>query len=99
MTKGLNKLALLLVAIGGCGLLTNARTLFPQHVADAQGDPVYVQDLRAIIDDSDLSNEEKADALRDLGLENEEIIETLIADGLDGSAGGADGLPSSGDVP
>lgn len=85
----------LLAAAGGCGVLSTARTLFPEHVTDAAGSPLYLEDLRAIIDDADLLDDEKADALRELGLENEEIIDAIIADGLDGSAGSTDGLSSA----
>ena len=85
----------LLAAAGGCGALSTARTLFPEHVADARGDPLYLEDLREIIDDADLLDDEKAEALRRLGLENEEIIDAIIADGLSGSANSADGIFAS----
>ena len=82
----------LLAAVGGCGVLTTARTLFPEHVTDATGSPLYLEDLRAIVDDADLLDDEKAAALRELGLENEEIIDAIIADGLSGSADSTDGI-------
>lgn len=85
----------LLAAAGGCGTLSTARTLFPEHVIDAAGSPLYLEDLRAIVDDADLLDDEKADALRELGLENEEIIDAIIADGLRGSAASTDGISAS----
>ena len=85
----------LLAAVGGCGALSTARTLFPAHVIDAAGSPLFLEDLRAIVDDADLLDDEKADALRKLGLENEEIIDAIVADGLSGSAASTDGISAS----
>ncbi len=85
----------LLAAVGGCGVLTTVRTLFPEHVSDARGNPLYLEDLRAIVNDADLLDDEKADALRELGLENEETIDAIIAGGLSGSAASTDGISAS----
>ena len=82
----------LLAIVGGCGVLTAVRTLFPEHVTDAQGNPLYLEEVREILDDPDLLDDEKFEALRELGLENEKIIDVLVEQGLSESGENTDGL-------
>ena len=80
----LNTLAVgaVVLAVNGCGLLTVERTIFPNQVVDAQDNPLYIEDLQAITQDPDLTPDEMIEALRQLGLENEELIQAIADDGL-----------------
>lgn len=69
---------------GGCGTLTLERSLFPDQFVDPSGEPVFVDDLLAITQDTTLLPQQMVNALRDLGLENQVIIDAIIADGLAG---------------
>ena len=82
----------LLALTEGCGVLSTARTVFPEQVTDAADNPLYLEPVRNIVDDPDLSDDEKADALRELGLEDEELIDVLVEQGLSESGENTDGL-------
>lgn len=71
-----------LTASCGCGVIDFRREVFAGQPLNADGQPIYVDDLQAITRDSNLSDEEMADALRDLGIENEALIAAIIDDGL-----------------
>lgn len=77
-------LAVLAVIVSGCGLLTIERTLFPTQVFDAAGNPLHIQDLQEITQNVDLDRDQMIQALRELGLENEELIQAIVDDGLGG---------------
>ncbi|NOS99444.1 MAG: hypothetical protein HOP29_02330 [Phycisphaerales bacterium] len=66
----------------GCGVIDFRRDVFAGQPLNADGEPIYVDDLRAITQDADLSDDEMVDALRQLGIENEALIDAIIADGL-----------------
>ncbi|MCP4251465.1 MAG: hypothetical protein GY778_30890 [bacterium] len=70
-------LAALLVA-AGCGVLAVERTSYPTSVSNADGEPYFVEDVDDILNDALLSPEDKAQALRDLGIEDEDLIEALL---------------------
>ncbi len=73
---GVIAIALLLTALAGCG--TGMGTDFPNRLVGADGQHFVLEDLRAIARDPDLSDEQKRQAFRDLGIEEEELIETLL---------------------
>ena len=72
----------------GCGVLTVERPTFPDQVRGTDGEALFIDDLLDILSDDDLSDAEKADALRALGFENEEVIDAIVRDGLENTFDG-----------
>jgi len=70
-------------AAHGCGALQLERTVFPDQVANTDGELIYIEDLQAIVDDPDLLDFEVRLDLNGLGIENQDLIDALIAGGLD----------------
>jgi hypothetical protein len=68
----------LVAFMGGCGALTAERTVFPDSVVGADGSTITRSEVEAILGDDGLSDDEKADALRDLGIEDEELLAILV---------------------
>lgn len=61
----------------GCG--TAITTEFPNAVSGTGGQPIVLEDIQTIVDNPSLTDEEKRSQLRDLGIEDEELIEALLA--------------------
>ena len=74
---GVIAIALLLTALAGCG--TGIAAEFPNRLVGADGQHFVLEDLRAIAEDPDLSDEQKRQAFRDLGIDEEKLIEALLA--------------------
>ena len=70
---------LALATIALCGCTVPAQTDFPNAITGPNGEVILFDDVRAILSDPDLSDDEKRDALRTLGLEDEQLIDALIA--------------------
>lgn len=71
--------ALLFVTVhlaGGCGVVVPAD--FANRLIGADGELIVAEDVDAIVADPNLTDEEKRDALRDLGVEDEELINALL---------------------
>ena len=69
--------ALLAAALaGGCGW--PQRTDFPNALTGPDGQPIVFDDVRDVLTNDDLSDEEKREALRELGIEDERLIDALI---------------------
>ena len=66
----------LAIALAGCG--NTVTTDFPNRLAGADGQRFVLDDLRRIANDDFLSEEEKIDALRELGVEDEKLIGALL---------------------
>ena len=83
----------------GCGVLTTARSTFLTQFVDADGNPLSLEDLQEITTDPDLTPDQMARELRNLGLADEELIDAIVENGLpeDVTAGGGSG-PDVGDV-
>lgn len=60
----------------GCG--TAVTTEFANAVSGTGGRPIVLEDIQAIVDNPNLADEEKRSQLRDLGIEDEELIEALL---------------------
>ncbi len=69
-------LACSVLALAGCGGLVPSD--YPHRVVDADGETIFLEDIQAIVDDGSLSDDEKRAQLRELGLEDEEIIVALL---------------------
>ena len=70
--------ALGILGLGGCGVISQERTVFPNEVVGSEGQRITVTQIDAIIDDDDLTSDEQETALRDLGLEDERLIAILL---------------------
>ena len=67
---------LLLAGLPGCG--SGAPTTFPNQLVGADGQPIVLDDVETIVNDTDLSDAEKREQLRELGIEDEELIDSLL---------------------
>ena len=75
-------LACLLILQAGCGILTDRKDQFPnaetgEH-GESAGEDYLLNDLRDIANDEDLDQDEKREAFRDLGIEDEDLIDVLL---------------------
>jgi len=68
--------AVLLAGLAGCG--SGAPTTFPNQLVDAAGQPIVLDDVETIVNNTDLSDDEKREQLRELGIEDEELINALL---------------------
>jgi hypothetical protein len=68
----------LMLIQAGCGLLTYRKPDF-ENAETGDDDQVYVlDDLRDIANDEDLTTEEKREAYRELGIEDADLIDSLL---------------------
>lgn len=64
------------VWLAGCG--TPIATDFPTAIRDADGNVITAEQVREIVDDPDLSEDRQRDALRELGIADEQLITALL---------------------
>jgi len=78
--RGLACLAVLasLFAPTGCGVLAAGRTDFPAQAEGTDGQDLFVEDVEAIVYDPQLSTDEQREALRELGIEDEDLLDVLL---------------------
>ncbi len=69
--------AVLLAGLAGCGSGATTTT-FSNQLLDTDGQPVVLDDVEAIVNDTDLTDDEKRVQLRELGIEDEELIDALL---------------------
>ena len=62
----------------GCGVLAVERTRYPTAVRSADGGSYFVEDVDAILNEPNMTPDERAQALRDLGIEDVDLIEALL---------------------
>jgi hypothetical protein len=62
----------------GCGAIATRRTEFGNTVRTSEGGPVTVEQIREIVDDALLTDPQKAQALLDLGIEDIDLIQSLL---------------------
>jgi len=65
-----------ITVFAGCGRPPS--TDFPNRLVGADGQEITLDDITAITDDPDLSTDEKRQALRDLGIEDEQLIDVFL---------------------
>ena len=73
----------MVVALGLAGLLcahcgTDLTGRYSHRLIGADGQTFVLEDIQVIVDDPHLTNDEKRSELRDLGIEDEELIEALL---------------------
>ncbi len=64
------------VALTSCGV--TPQTDFPNRLIGEDGQLFVLEDLEEIANDSRLSEDQKRAAFRDLGIEDEELIDALL---------------------
>ncbi len=64
------------VLLGSCG--TSVTGGFSNQLIGADGQPLILDDLVQIANDASLSVAEKREAFRELGIEDEELIDALL---------------------
>lgn len=62
--------------LAGCG--NPVSTNFPTAIRDADGNVITTEQVREIVDDPDLSEQDQREALRDLGIADEQLITALL---------------------
>ena len=76
MKTGVVMIAVAAVMLSGCGMAVT--TDFPNRLVGADGQLFVLEDLEEIANDPNLDDEEKREAFRELGIEDEELIEALL---------------------
>ena len=66
----------LLAELAGCG--SGAATSFSNQIVGTAGQPIFLDDIEAIVNDATLSDDEKRAQIRELGIEDEELIDALL---------------------
>ena len=51
---------------------------FPHQIIGTDGSPITLIEVEVIVNDPDLNDDEKRDALRELGVEDEKLIDALL---------------------
>ncbi len=69
-------LGLVLSVAAGCG--SGVPTTFPHQLLAADGHAILLDDVKAIVNDNNLTDDDKRAQLRDLGLDDEELIDALL---------------------
>ncbi|MHC4063279.1 MAG: hypothetical protein ACYSUQ_08510 [Planctomycetota bacterium] len=77
LTRGLVVVVALATLIG-CGVLTASRPDFPATAQTTDGRSIFREDVEAIVNDDQLSTDEKREALQELGIEDDDLIEALL---------------------
>lgn len=65
-----------LAMLPACGF--TVPTTYPNSVIGADGQLIVFDDISKIVNDLDLSDDQKRQALRDLGLQDEKLITALL---------------------
>lgn len=67
-----------LVAAGLVGACGGAATEYPNRMIGANGEEIVLDDIEAIIDDDELTDDQKREELRSLGIGDELLIDALL---------------------
>ena len=68
-----------LAALAGCGVLAARQTEFASQVETSEGRKLFVEDIEDIVHNELLTPEEQDYALRDLGIEDEDLLAALLS--------------------
>ncbi|MCH7808032.1 MAG: hypothetical protein IIB60_02300 [Planctomycetes bacterium] len=74
---GVNLITCGLLFGGGCGV-ASVMTDFPNRLVGAQGQEFVLEDLEAIATHPNMSDDRKRDRFRELGIEDEKLIDALL---------------------
>ncbi len=81
-TRSLLHLALVgivVLATAGCSILSLTRTTFPASAITDDGRGLYLDEIDAILNNSALSKDQKRQALEELGIEDDALIDALLS--------------------
>ncbi len=67
-----------LTMLTGCGVLAAHRTDFAATAETADGNAIFRDQIDAIVENPNLTVDEKGEALRDLGIEDDDLVEALL---------------------
>ena len=67
---------LLLAGLAGCG--SGAPATFPNQLLAADGHAILLDDVKAVVNNNDLTDDDKRAQLRDLGIHDEKLIDALL---------------------
>lgn len=67
------------VALAGCGVLAARQTEFANQAETSDGRKLFVEDIEDIVHNELLTPEEQDYALRDLGIEDEDLLAALLS--------------------
>ena len=70
-------LLLAALAIGGCGAIV--MTDHPNRFIGVDGQEFYLEDLEEIAGNENLTDDEKRERFRELGIQDDDLIEALLA--------------------
>lgn len=87
----------LLLPLTACGLLTIQRTEFPDQLENADGQPIFVEDVLDIIQDPSLTADAQRSALQGLGITNQDFIDAIVDTGIDNTPPAMDDGMTDGD--
>ncbi len=62
----------------GCGVLADRQTEFANQAETSDGRDLFVEDIEEIVNNDQLTSEEQAEALRELGIEDEDLVAALL---------------------
>ena len=65
------------LACSGCG--TGIGREFPNRLISGEGQLIVLEDIEAVVDDPDLSDDEKRSRLEELGIQDVDLLEALLA--------------------
>jgi hypothetical protein len=71
-------IAVALVVVSGCGVLAASKSDFANQAETGEGRKLFVEDIEAIVLDDLLDQDQQRQALRDLGIEDEDLIDALL---------------------
>lgn len=69
--------AVVAVALGGCGGIM--ATDYPERLIGAEGQEFFLEELAGIADNENLTDDEKREQFRELGIRDEELIDALLS--------------------
>lgn len=64
--------------MGGCGFNASADINYPAALRDADGNIILLEEVEEIVNDGELTDDEKRTALEELGIEDPDIIDALL---------------------
>lgn len=67
-----------MLACAGCGAFTARPTELANPETGENGEPLLLDDIEAIATDMDLTDQEKREALQDLGIEDEDLLDAFL---------------------
>lgn len=68
----------MIFSVTGCGVLAASKTDFANQAETPSGRQLFVEDIEEVVFSDLLDADQKREALRNLGIEDEDLIEALL---------------------